>query len=158
MFKTDAEHSMDPEDLKLFKAVICTVAPALEYLKGSDHGIKELTHHVVTDALALVHTPNAKVCRGLWMGAYQHSWLMTKRGNIIDIAPVATVGGPVLVSGDLPLNPYTERKINVGSASRDYQSSVHSLAQIFRENQVDEIHKNFADRLTELLHHADSEK
>src|SRR3989344_4689806 len=40
-----------------------------------------------------------KVRDGKFMSGYQHSWLETASGHIIDVYPVATLGGPILIDG-----------------------------------------------------------
>jgi hypothetical protein len=40
-----------------------------------------------------------RVCDGYFCGSYQHSWLRTEDGSYIDVYPVATLGGPILIAG-----------------------------------------------------------
>jgi hypothetical protein len=39
------------------------------------------------------------VCDGCFCERYEHSWLLTASGHIIDVYPVAILGGPILVDG-----------------------------------------------------------
>jgi len=39
--------------------------------------------------------------RGVWLCGFEHSWCLTKHGNVIDPYPVGTVGGPLLVTKEL---------------------------------------------------------
>jgi len=37
---------------------------------------------------------------GRFLVVFEHSWLVTKNGNIIDVYPVGAIGGPILYLGD----------------------------------------------------------
>ncbi|OHA80235.1 MAG: hypothetical protein A2675_03795 [Candidatus Yonathbacteria bacterium RIFCSPHIGHO2_01_FULL_51_10] len=59
--------------------------------------------HVLTRALNSVF-PMLEVRDGFVSGAhYEHSWLVTSSGHIIDPCPIAMIGGPIMVDGDIPL-------------------------------------------------------
>ncbi len=62
-----------------------------------------LSCHMLTRAVGTIFR-GLKVCDGRYVSSFQHSWLETTRGNIMDVYPVATIGGPLLLDGD-PLAP-----------------------------------------------------
>jgi|SRR3989344_4457684 len=54
-----------------------------------------LSCHMLTRALSKIFKIPYR--DGLYAKCYEHSWLQTKCGNIIDVYPVLALGGPVLV-------------------------------------------------------------
>jgi hypothetical protein len=54
--------------------------------------------HVIAEAVSR-RWPQLKVKHGRFMSAYEHSWLETKQRNIIDVYPIAIIGGPLLIDG-----------------------------------------------------------
>ena len=58
------------------------------------------------------------VCDGCFCERYEHSWLLTASGHIIDVYPVAILGGPILVDGVTRSSPsrrlYKEDKDRYG--------------------------------------------
>jgi hypothetical protein len=45
-----------------------------------------------------------KVESGYYLNKYEHSWLISQFGNIIDVYPYNVVGGPILVYRNMRLN------------------------------------------------------
>lgn len=39
--------------------------------------------------------------RGQYVPGFDHSWCVTKHGNVVDVYPVGMIGGPVLVSREV---------------------------------------------------------
>ena len=56
-----------------------------------------LSCHILTRAVSEIFL--VEVEDGFFLETYQHSWLRTKKGNIIDVYPVACLGGPILYDG-----------------------------------------------------------
>ena len=59
----------------------------------------EISCHMLVRALKPFFPVN--VCDGFFYGYYQHSWLETKGGHVIDIYPVGILGGPILVEASI---------------------------------------------------------
>lgn len=66
---------------------------------------------------------------------YEHSWLITDHGNIIDLYPIATIGGPIIIDG----GSYFARNIY------DKNEKVEEWSELFEEewfeNSVQEIER-----------------
>jgi len=88
------------EDLRLF-ARICSVVEKLPNHDFGDPNLKQykiknaISCHILARALASFFPVG--VASGLIQNCWEHSWLITKNGFVIDAYPVALYGGPVIV-------------------------------------------------------------
>ena len=86
------------EDIELF----LKVKKLVELLPDLDFGLDESGKPVVLSCHILARVLSKhfslKYVDGHFAGNYEHSWLVTGNGNIIDPYPVAVIGGPVLTS------------------------------------------------------------
>jgi hypothetical protein len=73
-----------------------------------------------------------QVVDGLYNVIYRHSWLLNKKRQIIDVYPVATLGGPLLIDApNLLLEKlYEEKKIQDDFTSPVFQDH---LAQVRKQ-------------------------
>lgn len=71
----------------------------------------ETSCHAVAQAAA-IRWPELMARRGLFMNGWEHSWCTTWNGNIIDVYPVAAIGGPLLLDGHD--GPWGEAYVEVG--------------------------------------------
>ena len=90
MKNTYAERRLPSEDVRLFREV----EAKLRRVRIDD----SISCHVVATAVRDVW-PILKMKSGRFMESWQHSWLMTPNDNIIDVYPIACVGGPLLIDG-----------------------------------------------------------
>ncbi len=74
-------------------------------LKGVDEEGEEniLSCHMLAHAAARVFP--VKTVDGFFAHSYQHSWVITEEGHIIDLYPVACLGGPILHEGSTGAAP-----------------------------------------------------
>lgn len=87
-----------PEDLALLKKIRYgfDALPDLDLGLGQDGTPRLVSCHMLARAVARVFSLPFQ--DGLFLGRVNHSWVLTpKSGNIIDVYPVAIVGGPILV-------------------------------------------------------------
>lgn len=85
------------EDLRLFNRIRRVVQRMPSPDLGTDENGKKilLSCHMLARALARFFPVG---CQDGYFGGYcDHSWLVTTSGLIIDVYPVAVVGGPILV-------------------------------------------------------------
>ena len=70
--------------------------PDIEDL-GVDHRGEKviLSCHILARAVGKIF--GLKIVDGFFYPTFSHSWLVTKRGNVIDVYPVGIVGGPIFV-------------------------------------------------------------
>lgn len=87
------------EDLAIFRKI----EAAMEVLPEIDLGKDEngypvlVSCHMLCRAFAVVF-PQLKCADGyFYKKGYEHSWLETPNGCIIDVYPIAVLGGPILV-------------------------------------------------------------
>jgi len=87
------------EDVKLF----LKVRDAINHLPNIDLGVDGdkkkivLSCHILARAVAIVF--DLELVSGYLYPDYEHSWVTTPNGNIIDVYPVGVFGGPFLVDG-----------------------------------------------------------
>ncbi len=74
---------------------------AVEVLPDLDFGEDEKNRPIVLSchmlARAIGRVFSLKVVDGFFTSNCEHSWLLTPEGHIIDVYPVAVLGGPILV-------------------------------------------------------------
>lgn len=91
---------LTPEDLRLFEKIRQLVQELPDNLDlGIDDGGRQvvLSCHVLVRALANVL--GLQYVDGYFSSRYDHSWLLTPSGHIIDPYPVAIWGGPFMIDG-----------------------------------------------------------
>ena len=113
------------EEMALFEKVRLAVAS----MPDVDLGIDEkgepviLSCHVLARAVAKVFS--LQYVDGYFYRRYDHSWIETPSGNIIDIYPVAIIGGPIMMDGNNGMiaqqlySPDSTRKISRGKFGRN---------------------------------------
>lgn len=67
---------------------------------GLDENGREilLSCHILARAVGKVFPVTVR--DGHFAGSFQHSWLETEHGNVVDVYPVAMIGGPIMYDGD----------------------------------------------------------
>lgn len=93
-------------EIKLFSMV----RNAVILLPDLDLGIAEMrgepmimSCHMLARAIASVYT--LKFVDGFVIPNYEHSWVLTPEGNIIDVYPIATIGGPIMLESAEGVGP-----------------------------------------------------
>jgi len=92
------------EDVNLFLAIRKAVIGLPDIDLGVNKATGEktiLSCHILAKAVAKLFSQ--KCMTGYLYPSYQHSWILTKNGNIIDVYPVAILGGPLMISGIITL-------------------------------------------------------
>lgn len=90
------------EDRRLYKAIcaIFTQLPDAIDLGADRNGDPiVLSSHMLARGFANAF-PQAKCIDGCFSAGFQHSWLVTETSALIDVYPVAMVGGPLLFLND----------------------------------------------------------
>ena len=87
------------EDQELFEKIKNAInnLPEIDLGKDEDGEKVILSCHILARAIAKAFS--LKYQDGYLYPNYQHSWIITKHGNLIDVYPVAILGGPILISG-----------------------------------------------------------
>lgn len=100
-----AARQIDSEDLKLFEEIRELLSTLPDTDLGRDDKGEEviLSCHILAEAVGQVF--DLKVTHGAFLGFREHGWVETSRGNIIDLYPIAAVGGPVMYDGKAPILP-----------------------------------------------------
>ncbi|MDP3947122.1 MAG: hypothetical protein Q8Q41_00305 [bacterium] len=89
------------EDLALFAQLRAAIErlPDLD-LELDEEGQKiDLSCHMLARAAAKVFP--VRVRDGYFAGNYQHSWVETPGGHLVDLYPIAVIGGPIMFEGGL---------------------------------------------------------
>lgn len=91
---------LHPEDVRIWREVSACVNALPDDIPSLRAGeMITLSCHVLARAVANVFS--LRVVDGWYYSpGYEHSWVVTWHGNIIDVYPIATMGGPLLLSGD----------------------------------------------------------
>lgn len=91
-------HLMPPKEIMLFRRIemIIDALPDIIDLGEKNGEPIIMSCHMLARAASKVF--NLKYVDGHYhLDHFAHSWLVTPMGNIIDLYPVATIGGPLLV-------------------------------------------------------------
>ena len=85
------------EDLVLFHKIekIVQELPDINLGIGEAGGKILVSCHMLARALSSFYP--VKCSDGCFGGTHKHSWLVTRNGLIIDVYPIAVVGGPILI-------------------------------------------------------------
>jgi hypothetical protein len=87
------------EDQELLRQVrlVFDALPEIDFgEKGNGKKIL-VSCHTICRALKPLF-PSLKYVYGRYAALYEHSWLETENGSVIDVYPVGSVGGPILVA------------------------------------------------------------
>jgi hypothetical protein len=85
------------EDVIIFNRIKTAIdnLPDLVLGKDEEGRIIEISSHILARAVAKVF--GLRYIDGYFCRSYQHSWVLTRYGNIIDVYPIAVFGGPILL-------------------------------------------------------------
>ena len=91
--------ALPDEDIQIFEKIRIAVdaLPDLIDLGQNSNGkILQINCHILAEATAI--TFGLQRQSGFYYLSAEHSWVLTKTSNIIDVYPVAIYGGPILVA------------------------------------------------------------
>lgn len=115
--------------MALFRKVqrVIDLLPDIE-LATEDGEKIELSCHLLSRAIGKCF--DLTVETGKYHEIYEHSWLRTRSGRIIDVYPVATLGGPLLIDNRLRLSQlYRPTFIRTGSNKKGRRSGNSKLVR-----------------------------
>ena len=127
------EDHLSKKEISLFRKIKGAVENMDNPYLGVDRDGKEiiLSCHILTRAVHNLFL--LKFEDGFYAKLYQHSWLRTKEGSVIDVYPVACMGGPIMIAGG-EASPqkhlYVEAPIPVDFMS---QSFCHAVTLVTEE-------------------------
>ena len=100
----DVKDLIPEEDLKLF-GKIKDVVRQISNISFENFGLGDdtISCHVLVRSLEPFF--EVKIVDGFFLNYYNHSWLVTPSGNVIDVYPVGILEGPILVEGIYNLAP-----------------------------------------------------
>ena len=98
-----AASQINSGDQLLFDKIrICIgVLPEIDLGKDGRFQKIPISCHLLARAVADVF--DVKAVDGKFLDAHDHSWTETRSGNIIDVYPIASLGGPILWDSNAPL-------------------------------------------------------
>jgi len=128
-----AETVISPKEIALFRKIEEAVSRLPEIDLGKDEDGEEiiLSCHILTRAVSRVFS--LKYRDGIWHQYYDHSWLVTKHGHIIDVYPVAVIGGPIMVDRRVTDRLYRIKRIGRGVKRSSFRRAVSLVAQELRK-------------------------
>jgi len=136
------ERIIEQEDRKLFKKIkkLINRLPDMTFRFDQSGSEIIISCHLLARAVYAVWPEEfIGVRTGYFMDYFDHSWLITARGNVLDIYPVGCLGGPLLYSG-LESSPvflmYRENggvKITNGISEEKFNSCLKTLVQKIKE-------------------------
>lgn len=87
------------DEVELFEKIRAVIVKLPDLELGCDESGQPiiLSCHILARAVGKVF--DLEVVDGTFCGSYLHSWLIIGRKNIIDVYPVAMLGGPLLIHG-----------------------------------------------------------
>lgn len=88
------------EDVIIFNRIKTAIDNLPNLVLGKDEEGRhiELSCHILARAIAKAF--GLRYADGYFCRIYHHSWVLTRKGNIIDVYPVGIFGGPLLISCD----------------------------------------------------------
>ena len=88
------------EEIMIFERIRNAVAvmPDIEFGNDEENQPIVLSCHMLARAVGAVFS--LQYIDGYFYPRHDHSWLITPRRNIIDVYPVATLGGPTMIDGN----------------------------------------------------------
>lgn len=109
-------------------------------LKGEDGEETPLSCHLLAQAIG--KRLGLKIETGVYHDIFEHSWLRTRSGRIIDVYPVATLGGPLLIDNRLRLSqlyrPTFIRGISRGnSRDKNFSKSLREVERVVKKTLED---------------------
>lgn len=108
------------EEVELFRRIRTAVDHFPDIDLGFDTKRKSpvvLSCHMLARAIGKVF--KLEVVDGFIYPNYEHSWVLTHEGNIIDLYPVAIIGGPILVEHKTGAGP--SRRIYIKADKSEYR-------------------------------------
>lgn len=135
--KKFVEKYIPPEEIELFNEIRAVLEKMEEPNLGFDEEGREIlpSCHMLVRAMAKVF-PQVKVQDGYYSRRFSHSWLKTKSGHLIDLYPVAMVGGPLMMDGgeESPSNdvyiPFRAVEVGFGKFSKtSFRRSIRRLVK-----------------------------
>lgn len=129
---TYAEKHIIQEDVSLFREIerVIDAMDLPDIGLNSNGETREISCHMIAEAVSRIY--NIKLIHGYFMTCYEHSWLYTKNNNIIDVYPIAMVGGPILIDGIIisrnsPFYRVKNDLIDSESSKQDYKNAVNLI-------------------------------
>jgi hypothetical protein len=113
--------------------------PILELGNDDEGNPIILSCHLLARSIGSVFSLN--YADGFWLHSYQHSWVYSSLGNIIDVYPVGILGGPLLVDNQHFFSPgrrlYHERNIGeaIGVSKPWFQEAVGEVTRVLYKIQ-----------------------
>ncbi len=125
------------EDSELFYKIQLVVNDFPEVSFGKDEDGEELILSCHIFARAIGRVFNLPYVDGFFYPSYQHTWLLTSNKNIIDVYPVAVLGGPILMDGGYCAPAkwlYKKRRILCGKTKKpSFRRALRMTEKIVRE-------------------------
>jgi len=129
--------TISSEDIELFKKIRNAIVNLPDIAFAPDETGKEmlLSCHILARAVARVFF--LKYSDGYLYPNYEHSWVLTSNGNIVDVYPVAVYGGPFLIDGSF-CSParwlYKKKRISRGRFSKpSFKMAVRIVAGLLKD-------------------------
>lgn len=128
------------DDVALLEKIRLAVTNLQDLNLGNDHNGRQmiLSCHMLARAIGRVFS--LRVVDGFLYPNYQHSWVLTPAGHIIDVYPVAVIGGPILIDGVSAFSPSkfhyikAKRKDYRGKfGKREFRKAVNCIVKALRK-------------------------
>ncbi len=136
-----ALRTLSEEEVSLFRKIEKVVDLLPDIDLGTEGG-KEipLSCHLLAQAIGTCL--HLKVETGTYHDIFEHSWLRTRSGKIIDVYPVATLGGPLLIDNRLRLGqlyrPTFIRGVSRGnSRDKNFSKSLREVERVVKKTLED---------------------
>lgn len=128
------KHFIPDKEVEIFESIRHAVLrmPDIDLGKDEEDKLIILSCHMLARAVARVFSLTC--VDGYFYPIHNHSWIVTPQRNIIDVYPIATLGGPTMMDGNNGIIaralylPKSTREISSGRFSRkSFRSAVHKI-------------------------------
>jgi len=132
------ETRIPTEELSIFRKIEGVVSrlPSVDLGTDEEGNKMVLSCHILARAVAKVF--GLEYVDGFYHQGFEHTWLMTKSRNIIDVYPVATVGGPIMMDMSVVFSPahylYKRERLGRGFGQNSFKRAVRRVTREIRRN------------------------
>lgn len=125
-------------------ALFARMKRAVERMRDPDLGLDEEGRKIILSCHMLARAADevfpVRVRDGYFAGNYEHSWGETPGGHLVDLYPVAVVGGPVMFEGSVSspqrriYRRLSARKLSMGRFGKNsFRRSVRRIARALKD-------------------------
>ncbi|HTX87261.1 MAG TPA: hypothetical protein VMC41_04335 [Candidatus Nanoarchaeia archaeon] len=123
------------DEVEIFFKIKQVVDNLPDIILGNNENGEEITLSCHLLARAVGKVFGLKYVDGHSFPRYQHTWLITSHRNIIDVYPVATLGGPIMLDGGCVRHVekfYKKKRLAIGATRNSFRRALRKIEKVVR--------------------------